>query len=184
MNSVNFKTENNYISLFCKSFLFTFFYFVHFSIQAGDWSVDLSRRQVDFDRIENSRMPATAVTPMKKSDEELLSAVKKIVNPIDISQDIVILQTESGFIPETIQLKKDVTYKLHVVNLNKKEKNVSFMMDAFSQTHSTVYGQVKSFVVHPKIDGVFSYQSPETGFEGKAVVITDAKRKVASKEKN
>ncbi len=188
MNSVNFKTEKNYTSSYLKYFLFSFFYFIQVTVHA-DWSIDLSRRQTDFTRIENQRMPAaTNVTVDEgKNDSEIFSALKKIVNPVEPSVEIVIMQTETGFVPAMIHLKKDEVYKIHIVNLNSKEKNVSFMMDAFSQTHNTVYGVVKSFTIQPKIEGVYSYQSPETGALGKVVIVptnSNTTRQIASDAAN
>lgn len=180
MNTANFKTVKSYTNLFLQSFLFTFFFFAHVKVRA-EWSVDLTRRQTDFTRIENTRMPASNLEEKPAaSDSEIFEALKKVVNPVEASQEIVILQTEKGFVPATINLKKNEVYKIHVVNLNTQEKNVSFMMDAFSQTHNTVFGVVKSFTIQPKIEGVYSYQSPETGALGKVIIVPEPKRKVAS----
>lgn len=167
-----------------KAFLFSLFFFVQVKVHA-EWNIDLSRRQTDFTRIENQRMPATTnmdTTSSAKNDADILEALKKVVNPVEPSQEIVILQTEKGFIPEMIHLKKNDVYKVHVVNLNTKEKNVSFVMDAFSQTHNTVYGLMKTFTIQPKIEGVYSFQSPETGFLGKVVITPDTVRKIASEK--
>lgn len=186
MNTVNFKTEKNYTKSFVKAFLFSFFYFIQVKVHAADWLVDLSRRQTDFNRIENQRMPASNLPESNpNADKELFEAIKKVVNPVQPSQEIVIMQTETGFVPEKIFLKKNETYKVHIVNLNAKEKNVSFLMDAFSQVHNTVYGVVKTFTIQPKVEGVYSYQSPETGALGKAVIVADSPmRKVASEISN
>ncbi len=78
-----------------------------------------------------------------------------------------------------IQLKKDEVYQIYIINLSNKEKNASFMLDSFDQTHSTFFGVMKSFKINPRMEGVFSYQSPETGAEGKLVVV-DTVRKPAS----
>lgn len=166
-----------------KAFLFSLFFFMQVKVHA-DWNVDLSRRQTDFTRIENQRMPATTNmdTNATKNDADILEALKKVVNPVEPSQEIVILQTEKGFVPEMIHLKKNDVYKVHVVNLNLKEKNISFVMDAFSQTHNTVYGLIKTFTIQPKIEGVYSFQSPETGFLGKVVITPDTVRKIASEK--
>ncbi len=167
-----------------KAFLFSLFFFVQVKVHA-EWNIDLSRRQTDFTRIENQRMPATTnmdTTSSAKNDADILEALKKVVNPVEPSQEIVILQTEKGFVPEMIHLKKGDVYKVHVVNLNLKEKNVSFVMDAFSQTHNTVYGLMKTFTIQPKIEGVYSFQSPETGFLGKVVITPDTVRKIASEK--
>lgn len=190
MNSVNFKTAKNYTNMpstfdvhtFMKAFLFSLFFFVQVKVNA-EWNVDLSRRQTDFTRIQNQRMPAsTNLEPAKATDADILEALKKVVNPVEPSQEIVILQTEKGFVPEMIHLKKNDVYKIHVVNLNLKEKNTSFVMDAFSQTHNTVYGNMKTFTIQPKIEGVYSFQSPETGFLGKVVITPDTVRKLASEK--
>ncbi|MES2801494.1 MAG: hypothetical protein V4654_03295 [Bdellovibrionota bacterium] len=166
-----------------KAFLFSLFFFVQVKVHA-EWNIDLSRRQTDFTRIQNQRMPSATNmdTSSSKNDADILEALKKVVNPFEPSQEIVILQTEKGFVPEMIHLKKNDVYKVHVVNLNLKEKNVSFVMDAFSQTHNTVYGLMKTFTIQPKIEGVYSFQSPETGYAGKVVIIPDTVRKIASEK--
>ncbi len=200
MSSVNFKIEKNYINqtgraatvknyfnLFVKTFLFTLSFFIHVKVRAEDWSIDLTRRQVDFSRIQNTRMPATNAVPFsegtstKKNDSEIVQAIKSAINPVTPSQDIVIIQNESGFVPDQLNLKKGEVYQIHIVNLNSKEKNVSFLMDSFSQSHNTVFGVEKVFKIQPQVEGVFSYQSPETGVSGKVVVVPD-NRKPASKE--
>lgn len=167
------------IRTFFKAFLFSLFFFVQVTVHA-QWDIDLSRRQTDFTRIENQRMPASNVEYPSKSDADILAALKKVVNPVEPSQEIVILQTDKGFVPEMVHLKMNDVYKIHVVNMNEKEKNVSFVMDAFSQIHNTVYGTMKTFTIQPKIEGVYSFQSPETGFMGKVVITPDATRKLAS----
>lgn len=171
------------VQSFFKAFLFSLFFFMQIKVNA-QWNIDLSRRQTDFSRIENQRMPATTNMPeyTAATDAEVLEALKKVVNPVEPSKEIVILQTEDGFIPEMIHLKKNDVYKIHIVNLNTKEKNVSFVMDAFSQTHNTLYGKIKSFNIQPKIEGVYSFQSPETGFIGKAVITPDVQRSLASEK--
>lgn len=133
--------------------------------QASAWEVDLSRRQVDFNRITNQpRLPANVV------EEEPLGLLQKALSIPEVSQEIVIMQTETGFIPEKVNVKKNGSYKIFVVNVNPKQKNASFILDAFSEHHATAYGKVKTFVINPKIDGVFTFQSPETGVEGRLIV--------------
>jgi hypothetical protein len=175
--------------MFAKYFkvtLFTLFYLVQVKVHA--WEVDLTRRQVDFQRIQNVRMPASVVSvdpnintnSDDKTSLEVVEAIKRAVAPIEGAKDIVIVQTETGFVPDSINLQKGQVYEIHIVNLNHKEKNVSFLMDSFSQSHNTVYGNMKAFKISPNIEGVFSYQSPETGATGKVVVVADKVRKVAS----
>jgi hypothetical protein len=143
--------------------------------QAWAWEVDLSRRQVDFNRVTNQqRAPASA------TDEEPMGLLQKALDIPVVSQDIVIMQTESGFVPEKVNVKKGGSYKIYVVNVNPKQKNSSFIMDAFSEHHATAYGKVKSFTINPKVDGVFSFQSPEAGVEGRLIVAPNTERKPSS----
>lgn len=118
----------------------------------------------------------------KQKDDEILQAIRKAVQPVEPTKEIVILNTETGFIPEKIRVKKGEAYKVHVVNLNMKEKNVSFLMDSFTQSHNTVFGIKKSFNIEPQIEGVYSFQCPETGLQGQLIVVkdTDNKHKIAS----
>jgi Cupredoxin-like domain len=182
----NFKTEKNYtnyIVLFFRTFLFTFAFFAQVKVKAGEWTVDLSRRQTEFTKIQNTRMPASNIDVVQKKniseDSEIVKALKNAVQPVVPSQEIVIMQTETGFVPATLSLKKNEVYQIHIVNLNSKEKNVSFLMDAFSQSHNTVFGVTKTFTIQPQVEGVFSYQSPETGASGKLVIVSPVSSSVS-----
>jgi hypothetical protein len=86
-------------------------------------------------------------------------------------QAFVILNTDKGFVPNTVRLYRGGHYVLHVVNVNEAQKNVSFMLDAFKQHHATYYGKIKSFAVDAEQEGVFSFMCPETSSEGKIVVL-------------
>ncbi|OFZ30396.1 MAG: hypothetical protein A2622_08275 [Bdellovibrionales bacterium RIFCSPHIGHO2_01_FULL_40_29] len=181
MNSANFKLAKS----FTRGFLFSFCFFAQVTVHA--WEIDLSRRQTKPTQIENVRMPASQSLNVKNvektTDQEIMEALKNVVNPADISREIVIVNTDAGFVPDTVQVKKGEAYKIHVVNLNMKEKNTSFLMDSFTQSHNTMYGNLKTFVIEPKVEGVFSYQCPETGVHGKLVVVPDVTvRKTASEE--
>lgn len=150
-----------------KLTLFLVAFFVNVTVRA--WDVDLSRRKKD---LPNSRRPASVSDQVNKDpSKNLLSNFFESVEP---TQEIVILNTEKGFIPETVRLKKGQNYKIHIVNVNDKEKNTSFILDAFSEHHATYYGQEKSFAMAPKTEGVFSFQCPETAKQGRIVVFTDS----------
>ncbi len=167
MNSVNSKTVKNCTKIAAAILFFTSL--------AHAWEVDFSRRQVDFNKVENSdRLPASVV------EEKPLSFYSKVVESVEPSQDIVIMNTEKGFVPETVRLKKNGNYKIHIVNVNHKEKNISFVLDAFSEHHNTIFGEEKSFSVSPKSEGIFSYQCPETATQGKFIIYSDSDRKPAS----
>ncbi len=163
---------NSKIATVCTSLIF-------FGALAQAWEVDMSRRQLDFSRIsDQSRLPASTEV------DETQTLFGQVFDSVEPTQDIVILNTEKGFVPETIRVKKGNSYRIHVVNVNPKEKNISFVLDAFSEHHSTVYGQERTFSLHPKVDGIFSYQCPETAVQGRVIVMSnssDGERKPASK---
>ena len=148
---------------FTKLLLFCFFSIVQVSVKA--WEVDMSRRQKE---LTTSRIPASVVDEPLKKQDSLLGGVFESVDP---SQDIVILNTDKGFVPATVRMKKGQRYQIHIVNINATEKNSSFIMDSFSEHHATYFGQEKSFTISPKAEGVFSFQCPETAKEGKIVVV-------------
>lgn len=118
--------------------------------------------------ISRTVVPAENIGRKDDADKGLLDVLFDKGEPV---QEIVILNTEKGFVPSTVRVRKDGRYKISVVNVNEKEKNVSFILDGFSEHHATYFGKVKTFLLEPKKDGVFSFQSPETGTEGKLVVF-------------
>ncbi len=133
----------------------------------AEWKVDLSRRQkvLRDHETQNRRANPNAA----ETERGLFDVVFESGEPL---QEFVILNTEKGFLPSIIRMRKGAKYLLHVVNVNEKEKNISFVLDAFSEHHSTFYGKVKSFRVEPKKEGVYSYQCPETSVEGRVVVYS------------
>ena len=98
--------------------------------------------------------------------------IERVFDAGEPSQDIVILNTERGFVPNTIRIRKDAKYTVHVVNVNEKEKNVSFILDGFSEHHATFFGKVKTFKLEPRKEGVYSFLSPETAVEGRFIVFS------------
>jgi len=172
------------------------------SVAQADWSIDLSRRTQQMRKQEMNpnygREPAAVRTfegdepPVEASNEPVArphldgsvdapvqrsapttSFVDRLFDPGQPSQDIVILNTERGFVPNTIRVRKDARYTVHVVNVNEKEKNVSFILDGFSEHHATFFGKVRAFRLEPKKEGVYSFLSPETSAEGRFIVVTD-----------
>lgn len=161
MNLLSFKT----VKSFTRLTLFTFFFFAQISVKA--WEVDMSRRKKD---LNSMRLPASIVDMPQKPEDGMIANFFQSVEP---TQEIVIMNTENGFIPGTIHLKKGQSYKIFIVNVNDKEKNTSFILDAFSEHHATYFGQQKSFSISPKADGIFSFQCPETAQQGKIIVFSD-----------
>ncbi len=139
---------------------------------ADGWKVDLSRR-VQSTRSEDLRDPASAEMPIDvaPATQKQPTFFESLFIPSDIAQEIVVLNTEKGFVPSTIRVKKGMNYQIHIVNVNEKEKNVSFVLDAFSEHHATFFGKIKSFVIRPQKEGVFRFNSPETSAQGKLVVF-------------
>jgi hypothetical protein len=160
----------------------------------AEWKVDLSRRQKEIRQVDmndgpiygsgyqatSSRSPAStqpifeeSAPPTKWPTPEIPSPAPQAVS-FDASEpvtEVVILNTNKGFVPNTLRLRKDVKYKVNIVNVNEKEKNISFVLDGFSEHQSTYYGKVKSFYLQPTREGVYSYQCPETSIEGRLVVF-------------
>lgn len=135
---------------------------------AQAFELDFSRRQVEFNKVSNEdRLPASI------QEDQSASILTKVFDSVEPTQDIVIMNTDKGFVPDTVRLKKGNNYRVHIVNVNGKEKNVSFVLDAFSEHHNTVFGEQKVFNVTPKTDGIFSYQCPETAVQGKFIIYSD-----------
>jgi plastocyanin len=189
VNSVNFKIASNYINLFFKTTLVTFCFFaqikVHAQIvEAGDnkdaITVPQSESKVVMPTQSAIVKPGDVNTKIK--DEQILKAIRKAVQPVEPSNQIVILNTEKGFVPDQVRVKKGEAYKVHIVNINMREKNVSFIMDSFTQSHNTVYGIEKTFNIEPQVEGIYSYQCPETGLQGQLVVVGEDKQMPARRE--
>jgi hypothetical protein len=133
---------------------------------SAEWKIDLSRRQkaVRDQEIRSERGPSQA------SEEKTF--FDALFDGGDPMQEIVVLNTDKGFLPSTVRMRKGGKYIVHVVNVNEKDKNISFVLDGFSEHHATFYGKVKSFRLEPKKEGVFSFQCPETSVEGRLVVYS------------
>jgi hypothetical protein len=129
---------------------------------AAAWKVDLSRRQQEM-RERDLRRPS--------SEMQRPSMLDMAFHGGEPQQELVILNTDQGFVPSRIQVRRGGRYRVHVVNVNSKAKNVSFIMDAFSEHHSTYFGHIASFNLEPKKEGVYSFQCPETASEGRLVVL-------------
>lgn len=150
----------------------------------ADWTVDFSRRKQET-RIQDLREPASGEiqvsvpsggSPMPAPANSEPGFFESLLNPAEIAEEIVILNTEKGFVPSTVRVKKGLNYQVHVVNVNEKEKNVSFVLDSFSEHHATYYGKIKTFVIRPQKEGVYRFVSPETSGQGKLVVVPQSPR--------
>lgn len=146
------------------------------------WGVDFSRRRLEFDKIQDeSRMPASmSASTAVNADAENKNPLAKVFESTEVAKDIVILHTEKGFVPDMVQLRQGSVYRFHVVNVDEKKRNVSIVVDAFAQHHNTIFGAQKSFQVSPKTEGIFSYQCPESAYQGKIVVIPQERKPASS----
>ena len=127
----------------------------------AEWKVDFSRRQQDLVDMEMKK------EVYKKEKKSFLNMVLDRESPI---QDLVIIHKNKKFYPENVQIRTNQRYRVHVVNVDKENKNVSFMLDAFSQHHGTFFGEDKDFIIEPRREGMFQFQCPETSAKGNMVV--------------
>jgi plastocyanin len=123
----------------------------------ADWTVDFSRRAADMKKMDMEEM--TTKNPLGQ-----------IFEKEQPKEEVVIANTDKGFIPSTVRLKKGQIYEISVVNVNKSKKNVSFMLDAFAEHHGTYFGDTVTFTVKPQKEGLFQFYSPEVEFIGKVLV--------------
>ncbi len=151
---------------FIRFVVFILAFFVHVTVKAWD-GVDFSRRQKN---LAPNSVNGRGNPPIF---EGLMGSFIETVGPV---QEVVILNTEKGFIPDTLNLRKGNTYRIHVVNVNEKAKNVSFILEAFSEHYGTFYGKPREFSISPKAEGIYSFQCPETGRQGRIVVVGNDSR--------
>jgi hypothetical protein len=128
----------------------------------------LAEKRADMSGPKDSYSNGTSQENRVRSSETLIGS---LFSANEVAQEVVILNTESGFVPSSVRIRRGLKYRIHVVNVNEKEKNVSFVLDGFAEHHSTFFGKMRSFELQPSKEGVFSYQSPETGSEGKLIVL-------------
>jgi hypothetical protein len=144
---------------------------------AEDWKVDFSRRfpepKKDELREPASAQPADGSVPDSPAAQP--GFFEAVFENTDPAQEIVVINTEKGFIPSQIRVRQGQSYKIYVVNVNDAEKNVSFVLDSFSEHHATYYGKIKSFIIRPQKEGVYRFMSPETSAQGKLVVVPEEK---------
>jgi plastocyanin len=139
-----------------------------FSSQALAWEVDLSRRQKDLERNPASAPQAVIELPVPGFIKDFIVGEKVK------GGDIVIMNTDKGFVPNQVQVTAGESYTIHVVNVNENEKNISFILDSFAQHFGTFYGKSKSFTLEASAEGVYTFISPEVAAEGKIVVTKPA----------
>ena len=164
MNSPNFKTAR----FFTKFFLFLFCSFAHIEVKAFD--VDFSRRTKEIKR--SFRGPANVNDNSETTTDS--STTESFFQSVDPSQDIVIALTENGFIPSKFSVRKNQRYNLHIVNLNPQQKNASFILDAFSEHHGIYFSNLVKIEIRPKVEGPFSFESPEVGKKGLLIVLPES----------
>jgi hypothetical protein len=151
-----------------------------FSLTAhAQWSVDFSRRADQMGQMGKSQVQlsetvtgadvvVTQAPASSGADDK--SIFDKLFQPTGPTQEIVVLNTDQGFVPSTVRVREGSQYKITVVNVNEKAKNISFVLDSFSEHHATFYGKLKSFLISPKKEGVYTFVSPETSAQGRLVV--------------
>lgn len=134
------------------------------SLAQAEWKIDFSRRQKDMISTEK-RLPS-----YEQPEKTLLEQVTEREAP---TEDLVIMNTEKGLVPARVFLKPNQRYRMHVVNINQANRNLSFMMDDFSQHHGTYFGEHVSFEIEPRREGLYEFRCPETGAVGQVVVNSE-----------
>lgn len=165
MNLQNSKSVKRFIKWFKISLLFILTSITTVHVKA--WTVDFSRRTA-----ETQQQPAIQNYPstLVVSEDKPSSLMSEVFESTAPEEELVLMNTSKGFVPNVLRLKKGQRYKLHIVNVNEREKNVSFILDAFSENHGTFFAEPKVLNLNPKIEGIFSFQCPETGAHGKIIV--------------
>jgi plastocyanin domain-containing protein len=130
-------------------------------IAQAEWKIDFSRRTEALAEIEKRQ------EIYKEENKSILDMVTDRQSPM---QDLVIIHTARGFQPGKISVKRNQRYRVHVVNIAKDNKNVSFMLDAYSQHHGTYFGEEVVFEIEPRKEGMFEFLCPETAARGQMVV--------------
>lgn len=152
---------------------------VMIATQALAWDIDLSRRRKQF-----HREPAAEATPSGKASSSDTGFFDQVLPTSPAATEVVIMATEEGFVPKQVRLRKDTPYTIFLVNVNEKERNASFILDAFSEHHGTYFGKIKKFTINPKKEGIYTFASPETGFEGRMIVFQgEPQRNLSSQPK-
>jgi hypothetical protein len=139
-------------------------------VARADWNVDFTRRQSQTNPTAAAATLSETAPGVESVKAEEKGLFERVFNTVVPTQDIVIINTEQGFIPSTVRVKEGAQYRIVVVNVNEKSRNVSFVLDAFSEHHATFYGKMKTFYISPKKEGVYSFLSPETSAQGKLIV--------------
>ena len=185
MNTQIFTRANRYTKALTL-FIFAF----GFTAAHAQWTVDFSRR---FKEVQTNdlRAPASldAPTPVGKqkplpeakgtSSQGIFNSLWSVSEP---SQEIVILNTAKGFVPSTVRLKQGFTYRFHIVNINPKEKNVSFVMDSLSEQHGTFFAEPTTFNLKAEQDGVHKFACPETSIEGRLIITPNTEVRAPASE--
>lgn len=133
----------------------------------AEWAIDLSRRTKSVQAEEKQDF-----IERKKVNSDM-GVMDKLFQSSEPLQEIAILNTEKGFVPATIRFRQGLKYKINIVNVNSKDKNVSFVLDSFGEHHSTYFGKIKTFYLEPKKEGIYSFQCPETSAEGKLIIYAN-----------
>ncbi len=157
---------------------------------ASAFEIDWSRREKYLNHnkpVDGTFSDPTIIAPEKTVEPQNIQPMAQTTEQVTLdygpAQDVVVLNTDKGFVPKSLSLRAGVKYRLTVVNVNEKEKNVSFIMSAFSKYEGTYFGQMKTFEIIPSKEGVYTYECPETSQEGRVVVVPNSSMRLPASEK-
>lgn len=159
--------------------------FLGLSTFGSAFEIDFSRREADRERmnpVNQSQLVAPQAMAFREPASDSALSENSVSFPISKAHEIVIVNTDKGFVPSQVHLHKGQGYKFYVFNLNKKFKNNSFIIDQMKVQHATFFGEAVMFQLKPEASGVFSFESPEASVQGKIVVVDrmESERKPAS----
>jgi heme/copper-type cytochrome/quinol oxidase subunit 2 len=138
-----------------------------------------STAKVEIQAIEtntSARVPAQMKTEEVKVNQRDFQARDLFQSP-RLSKEVVLLHTDTGFVPKSLVLDTAHVFELTVVNVNSRTKAASFFIDEFGVQQAMPYAETKKVHLIPKQSGKYFVVSPESGFEAHVIVIDSPKER-------
>ena len=155
----------------------------HYIEKSKDKLIEVNLKDVDLSpQIKNiSNTDIKVENYIEKSKDKLIKVNPKDIdlslkieniskNLLKTKQTLALIITEDGFIPQYLNLKTNITYKLAIIN-NTKDAYTSFILDAFSVYESINKYKIKYIEIDPKVEGRYKFISAENNIYGNVIVI-------------
>lgn len=149
-------------------FLLSLFFLVstiRFEIRALE--IDWSKRSSS-----SSRSPASDALRLgaPPSNEPVKWADEVLQGP-RIETDLVIIHTESGFIPSQLVLNTKQAFNLYIVNTHPFKKTSSFQIEGFGVSGEMPFSKEKKITLKPKKAGLYTLVSLESNYQVRLIVL-------------